>query len=77
MPLETLAGMIQAEARETAGLFLQKQPSPISDDAVYWVVWQSLLYSGLLVQTLTSLSEKRRLTWIDKQVQAALSTLDI
>jgi len=77
MPLETLAGMIQAEARETAGLFLQKQPSPISDDAVYWVVWQSLLYSGLLVQTLTSLSEKRRLTWIDKQVQAALSALDI
>ena len=77
MPLERLKDLIQAEARETAGLFLQKQPEPVSDDAVCWVVWQSLLYSGLLTQTLTALSEKQRLVWIDKQIQAVLSEFDI
>ena len=76
LPEKQLQALIQQEAHDTITTYLQRHPPPYQADLVIWTIWQSLLYSGLLAQTLATIPEKGRLRWVDKTIRQAVKTFD-
>jgi hypothetical protein len=76
LPEKQLQALIQQEAHETIATYLQRHAPPYAANLVIWTIWQSLLYSGLLAQTLTSVPEKGRLRWLDKVIRQAVKAFD-
>ena len=72
-PLESLRSLIQQEAGDAMHGYLAEAGDDADKTMLIWAAWQSLLYSGLLLQAMTSLAERRLLSWLDKQVQSVLT----
>jgi hypothetical protein len=73
--LATLAASVRQEAYDAAQGQLAQADQPPTETVLIWTCWQSLLYSGLLHQVMTSMPVDQILNWTTDQIQAALTAI--